>query len=98
MAALANHVSNLNVPKSTVLAAHRAGNKTVIFPEENRKDLEEVPETVRKDLNLVFAERMVRVIDTALAKRPKKAWPAKAKHSSLPSIPKQPVVPVPSSN
>ncbi len=84
--------------RDKVLAAHRAGIRTVILPEENRKDLEEVPETVRKDLNLVFAEHMDRVIHTAMVKRPKKARPAKAKRSSLPSIPKQPAVPVPSSN
>lgn len=87
--------------RDKVLAAHRAGIGTVILPEENRKDLEEVPKTVRKDLNVVFANHMDRVIHTALFKRTKKAQKtpsAKAKRSSLPGIPGQPAVPVPSSN
>ena len=42
--------------RDKVLAAHRAGIRTVILPEKNRKDLEEVPDTVRKDVKLVFAE------------------------------------------
>ena len=55
--------------RDKVLAAHRAGIRTVILPEKNRKDLEEVPETVRKDVKLVFADHMDRVLDTALVKK-----------------------------
>ena len=55
--------------RDKVLAAHRAGIRTVILPEKNRKDLEEVPETVRKDVKLVFANHMDRVLDTALVKK-----------------------------
>jgi ATP-dependent Lon protease len=55
--------------RDKVLAAHRAGMKTVILPEQNRKDVEEIPETVRKDLKLVFAGHMDQVLDTAMYKR-----------------------------
>ena len=55
--------------RDKVLAAHRAGIRTVILPGKNRKDLEEVPETVRKDVKLVFADHMDRVLDTALVKK-----------------------------
>ena len=57
--------------RDKVMAAHRAGIKTVILPEDNRKDVEEIPETVRKGVKLVFAGHMDQVIDTALYKRPK---------------------------
>ena len=52
--------------KEKVLSAHRAGIKTVILPKENEKDLEEVPENVRKDLNFVFVEHMDEVLKVAI--------------------------------
>ena len=61
--------------RDKVLAAHRAGIRTVILPEKNRKDLEEVPDAVRKDVRLVFVDQMDKVLDTALVK--KKRAPAK---------------------
>jgi ATP-dependent Lon protease len=54
--------------KEKVLAAHRAGIKTIIMPKDNEKDLEEVPEKVRKALHFVFAETMKDVLAAALAK------------------------------
>ena len=54
--------------KEKVIAAHRAGIKTVIIPEENRKDVEEIPETVRTELKFVYASYIDTVIKTALAK------------------------------
>ena len=39
--------------KDKVLAAHRAGVKTVIAPENNRKDLEDIPQSVLKDLQFI---------------------------------------------
>ncbi|HEX7706670.1 MAG TPA: endopeptidase La [Thermoanaerobaculia bacterium] len=44
--------------KEKVMAAHRANVKTVVLPEGNRKDLQEVPEETRKALRFVFAERV----------------------------------------
>lgn len=61
--------------RDKVLAAHRAGIRTVILPEKNRKDLEEVPDTVRKDVKLAFADQMDKVLETALVKT--KRAPAK---------------------
>ncbi|MGI6451750.1 MAG: endopeptidase La [Desulfitobacteriia bacterium] len=52
--------------KEKVLAAHRAGIKTVILPDKNRKDLEEIPEEIRKDLEFRFVKRMEEVVDIAL--------------------------------
>ena len=56
--------------KEKVLAAHRAGIKRVVVPERNRSDLEEVPEEVRRDIDLVFVSHMSQVIDAALEQQP----------------------------
>jgi ATP-dependent Lon protease len=58
--------------KEKVLAAKRAGITTVILPRRNEKDLEEVPERVKKDMKFHFVQRMDEVIDLALQKKPKK--------------------------
>lgn len=52
--------------KEKVLAAHRAGLKTVILPKQNAKDLDDVPEEVRKSLKFVLADRVDSVFETAL--------------------------------
>jgi ATP-dependent Lon protease len=52
--------------KEKVLAAHRAGIKTVILPEENRKDLEDVPDNVREELCFEFVSRVDEVLKIAL--------------------------------
>jgi ATP-dependent Lon protease len=52
--------------KEKVLAAQRATIKTVILPEGNRKDLTEVPEEVKNQLEFIFAERVEDVWREAL--------------------------------
>lgn len=52
--------------REKVLAAHRAGIKTVILPERNTKDLLEIPKKVRQDLNIVAVSHMDQVIEVAL--------------------------------
>lgn len=52
--------------KEKILAAHRAMVSTVIIPEENRKDLKEIPQQVLKRLNIVFVEHMDQVLCNAL--------------------------------
>lgn len=54
--------------KEKVLAAHRAGIDTIIIPVDNKKDLEDIPEVVRKKIKFVIAEEMDTVLNTALAK------------------------------
>jgi len=53
--------------KEKVIAAHRAEIKTVILPKENKKDLEDIPKYVLKDLNFVFVNHMDEVLKEALA-------------------------------
>jgi len=52
--------------KEKVLAAHRAGIKTVIIPEKCRKDLTEVPDEIKKDLTFQFVNRMEEVLALTL--------------------------------
>jgi ATP-dependent Lon protease len=56
--------------KEKVLAAHRAGIKRVIVPERNRNDLDDVPEDVKREIELVFVTQMGQVIDAALETQP----------------------------
>nr|XP_019587427.1 PREDICTED: lon protease homolog 2, peroxisomal [Rhinolophus sinicus] len=51
--------------KDKVLAAHRAGLKTVIVPQRNEKDLEEIPGNVRQDLRFVTASCLDEVLNAA---------------------------------
>ena len=53
--------------KEKVTAAHRAGIKEVILPDQNRKDLEDVPKHVAKDLKFHFAKEINDVLIVALA-------------------------------
>ncbi|MBK5093872.1 MAG: endopeptidase La, partial [Actinobacteria bacterium] len=52
--------------KEKVIAAHRAGVRKVILPEENEKDLEEVPDFVRKDLQFSFVKDINEIMDQVL--------------------------------
>jgi ATP-dependent Lon protease len=56
--------------KEKVLAAHRAGIRTVILPKLNESDIEEVPEEVRAELTFVLADRMEEVLAAALQPAP----------------------------
>jgi ATP-dependent Lon protease len=52
--------------KEKVIAAARAGLKTVILPARNRRDYEDIPESVRNALQFVWAERVEDVLEHAL--------------------------------
>ncbi len=58
--------------KEKVLAANRAGIKKVLLPVQNEKDVEEIPENVRKKLELVFVEHMDQVLEQALVRKEEK--------------------------
>jgi ATP-dependent Lon protease len=49
--------------KEKTVAAHRAGIRKVLLPARNRKDLEDIPESVKRDLEFVWLER----VDDAVA-------------------------------
>jgi ATP-dependent Lon protease len=55
--------------KEKTMAALRHGIKTVIIPEDNRRDLEEIDQTVRSKLNFVIASQIDTVLETALCRQ-----------------------------
>jgi ATP-dependent Lon protease len=67
--------------REKVLAAHRAGLKTVLLPEKNLKDLHDVPKTVRTELKIVPVTHMDQVIEVALAREPSIEPPKPRKRS-----------------
>lgn len=69
---LRGRVLEIGGVKEKVIAAHRAGIKTVLLPKNNKKDLEDIPESVTKDLKFIFTEHMDDVLDVALSKSPTK--------------------------
>ena len=52
--------------KEKMLAAHRAGIKTVILPSRNEKDLEDIPKKVLKEIQFHFVGKMKEVLKIAL--------------------------------
>jgi len=56
--------------KEKVLAAHRAGIKTIILPQWNKKDLEGIPKKVQKTIKFHFVTKMMDVLKIALLKSP----------------------------
>lgn len=59
--------------RNKILAAHRAGLKTVILPQKNIKDLVEIPKKVRTELEIVPVSHMDEVLSTALVSQKKAA-------------------------
>ncbi|MCM8829713.1 MAG: endopeptidase La, partial [Candidatus Omnitrophica bacterium] len=52
--------------KSKILAAHRSGIKKVIIPQENEKDLKEIPAKVKEDLEIVMVKNIREVIEKSI--------------------------------
>lgn len=67
--------------KEKIIAAHRAGLKTIIMPKDNEKDLEDVPKEVTKDLTFKFVSHMDEVLELALTK------PIKVEEAAMPTRP-----------
>ena len=57
--------------KEKLLAAYRGGLETVIMPKENEKDLEEIPQNIRKKLHIHLVDSMSDVLELALMPDPK---------------------------
>ncbi len=57
--------------KEKFLAAHRAGIKRVIMPERNRKDVIDIPEQPRKEIEILFVKRMDELLPLVLTEMPK---------------------------
>lgn len=73
--------------REKVMAAYRAGLKTVLLPRRNQKDLVDLPRKVQRGLQFVFVERMDQVLPLALVSAPQ----PKARKGSVPSRSKRSV-------
>ena len=58
--------------KEKVLAAHRAGIKTILLPKDNEADIDDIPQAVRKQLKFVLLDRAASALEYAFAQKPKK--------------------------
>jgi ATP-dependent Lon protease len=67
---LRGEVTAIGGLKEKLLAAHRGGIKTVLIPEENVKDLQEIPENVKNKLEIVPVKWIDRVLEVALERAP----------------------------
>jgi len=67
---LRGEVTAIGGLKEKLLAAHRGGIKTVIIPEENAKDLQDIPENVKNQLEIVPVKWVDRVLEVALESAP----------------------------
>lgn len=67
---LHGHVLPIGGLKEKLLAAHRGGIKHVIIPEENKKDLIEIPENILKKLKIHLVKNIEQVLQIALKKSP----------------------------
>ena len=67
---LRGEVTAIGGLKEKLLAAHRGGIKTVLIPEENVKDLQEIPENAKNNLEIVPVRWIDQVLEVALEARP----------------------------
>ena len=67
---LRGEVTAIGGLKEKLLAAHRGGIKTVMIPEDNVKDLQDIPENVKNQLEIVPVRWIDRVLEVALESMP----------------------------
>ncbi|MEE3308169.1 S16 family serine protease, partial [Sharpea azabuensis] len=54
--------------KEKSISANRSGIKTIIIPKDNEKDIDDIPESVRKELHIILADNIDTVLENALVK------------------------------
>ena len=56
--------------KEKILAAHRAGVTSVVFPARNEVDLKEIPDDIKKGMNIITADELGQIVDLVLSQEP----------------------------
>jgi ATP-dependent Lon protease len=56
--------------KEKLLAAHRGGIKIVLIPDENKRDLKEIPDKIKSDLDIIAVKWIDEVLEVALQRLP----------------------------
>jgi ATP-dependent Lon protease len=73
--------------KEKLLAALRGGIKKVLIPEENAKDLADIPDNVKNNMEIVPVSRMGEVIEHALLRKPEPIeWDGTAEAAKVPAV------------
>jgi ATP-dependent Lon protease len=76
--------------KEKLLAAHRGGIKTVIIPEENERDLKEIPDNVKSEIDIRAVRWIDQVLDIALERMPEpvpdEEWKALSEKAAAESV------------
>jgi len=75
--------------KEKLLAAHRGGIKTVLIPDENVKDLAEIPDNVKNRLEIIPVKWIDKVLEIALERQPE-ALPEPVEAAPLPPVEEKP--------
>jgi ATP-dependent Lon protease len=70
--------------REKVLAAHRAGLRTILLPKRNMKDLVDVPKRARSEMRIIPVEHLDQVLEIALVPLPSKARSTRSKPSKTP--------------
>ena len=55
--------------KEKSISAHRSGIRTIIIPKDNEKDIDDIPQSVQNDLNIILADNIDTVLENALVKQ-----------------------------
>ena len=55
--------------KEKSISAHRSGIRTIIIPKDNEKDIDDIPQSVQNDLNIILADNIDIVLENALVKQ-----------------------------
>jgi ATP-dependent Lon protease len=76
--------------KEKILAAHRAGIRRIILPARNEADIEDLPDDVRKELQIIFVGRISEVIEAALEVLVANPPPSIVSSGHPDAIPRQP--------
>jgi ATP-dependent Lon protease len=79
--------------KEKLLAAHRGGIKTVMIPDENVKDLVEIPDNVKNKLEIIPVKWIDKVLEVALERQPT-PLPEAVVDGALPAAEAKPGAPV----
>lgn len=90
---LRGEVTAIGGLKEKLLAAHRGGIKTVMIPEENVKDLQDIPENVKNQLEIVPVRWIDKVLEVALRSMPEPLPEDEAKPAAEAAKPEAPAAP-----
>jgi ATP-dependent Lon protease len=71
--------------KEKLLAAHRGGITTVVIPVDNQKDLAEIPDNIKGNLDIRPVKWIDEVLEIALAEQPKPLAPVAAPAADVPA-------------